>query len=138
MPCWPPSSGSRFTSGAPLQPAVAHALDELPDWPAELARDLRGRRDLLCDGLAAIDGLEVSVPDGTYFATTDVSALGWDDGLAFCLALPERAGVVAIPSQVFHDDPHGPGRHLVRWAFCKTPELIGQGIDQLAGADLGA
>ena len=40
-----------FTSGAPLQPAVALALDELPDWPAELARDLRGRRDLLCDGL---------------------------------------------------------------------------------------
>ena len=51
-----------FTSGAPLQPAVAHALDELPDWPAELARDLRTRRDLLCDGLAAIDGIEVFVP----------------------------------------------------------------------------
>ena len=48
------------------------------------------------------------VPDGTYFATTDVSALGWDDGMAFCLALPERAGVVAIPSQVFHDDQRGP------------------------------
>ena len=69
-----------FTSAAPLQPAVAHALDELPDWPAELARDLRVRRDLLCDGLAAVDGIDVVVPDGTYFATTDVSALGWDDG----------------------------------------------------------
>ena len=77
-----------FTSGSPLQPAVAHALDELPDWPAELARDLRSRRDLLCDGLRGIDGIEVSVPDGTYFVTTDISALGWDDGLAFCLALP--------------------------------------------------
>jgi N-succinyldiaminopimelate aminotransferase len=127
-----------FTSGAPLQPAVAHALDELPDWPAELAKDLRERRDLLCDGLAGIDGIEVFVPDGTYFATTDVSALGWDDGMAFCHALPDRAGVVAIPSQVFHDDQRGPGRHLVRWAFCKTPELIGEGIDRLAGADLRA
>jgi N-succinyldiaminopimelate aminotransferase len=127
-----------FTSGAPLQPAVAHALDELPDWPAELAKDLRERRDLLCDGLAGIDGIEVFVPDGTYFATTDVSALGWDDGMAFCQALPDRAGVVAIPSQVFHDDQRGPGRHLVRWAFCKTPELIGEGIDRLAGADLRA
>lgn len=127
-----------FTSGAPLQPAVAHALDELPDWPTELARDLHTRRDLLCDGLRGIDGIEVSVPDGTYFVTTDVSALGWDDGLAFCLALPERAGVVAIPSQVFHDDPRGPGRHLVRWAFCKTPELIGEGIERLRGATLTA
>ena len=127
-----------FTSGAPLQPAVALALDELPDWPARLAADLHLRRDLLCEGLGAIDGVEVSVPEGTYFVTTDVSALGWDDGMAFCQALPERAGVVAIPSQVFHDDPRGPGRHLVRWAFCKTPELISEGIDRLAGADLGA
>ena len=38
--------------------------------------------------------------------------------MAFCLALPERAGVVAIPSQVFYDD-HDEGRHKVRWAFCK-------------------
>jgi N-succinyldiaminopimelate aminotransferase len=127
-----------FTSGAPLQPAVAYALDELPDWPADLAADLRDRRDLLCDGLAAIDGIEVVVPQGTYFVTTDVSGLGWDDGMAFCRALPDRAGVVAIPSQVFHDDPRGPGRHLVRWAFCKTPELISEGIGRLTAADLRA
>ncbi len=125
-----------FTSGAPLQPAVAHALDELPDWPTELAADLRARRDLLCEGLGAVDGLQVSVPDGTYFVTTDISGLGWDDGMAFCLALPERAGVVAIPSQVFHDDQAGPGRHLVRWAFCKTPELIADGVERLQRADL--
>jgi len=127
-----------FTSGAPLQPAVAHALDELPDWPAELARDLHVRRDLLCEGLAGVDGIEVSVPDGTYFVTTDITSLGWQDGMAFCLALPERAGVVAIPSQVFHDDQAGPGRHLVRWAFCKTPELISEGVDRLRAADLRA
>jgi len=125
-----------FTSGAPLQPAVALALDELPDWPAELAADLRVRRDLLCEGLRGVDGIEVSVPDGTYFVTTDISALGWDDGLAFCQALPELAGVVAIPSQVFHDDQRGSGRHLVRWTFCKTPELIDEGIERLQKADL--
>ncbi len=39
-----------FTSGSPLQPAVAHALDHEPDWPQALARDLQARRDLLCDG----------------------------------------------------------------------------------------
>jgi N-succinyldiaminopimelate aminotransferase len=47
-----------FTSGAPLQPAVAHGLDEEPEWPRSLARDLQARRDLLCDGLAAL-GLDV-------------------------------------------------------------------------------
>ncbi|CAM3715691.1 pyridoxal phosphate-dependent aminotransferase [Nocardioides zeicaulis] len=123
-----------FTSGAPLQHAVAHALDHEPDWPAALARDLQARRDLLCDGLAAA-GLPARRPEGTYFATTDVSHLGWADGRELCLALPERAGVVAIPTQGFHDDPDA-GRQLVRWAFCKEPAVIAEGVRRLAEADL--
>ncbi|MCW2797543.1 pyridoxal phosphate-dependent aminotransferase [Nocardioides sp.] len=123
-----------FTSGSPLQPAVAHALDDESDFPALLAKDLQSRRDLLCAGLADV-GLDVRVPEGTYFATSDIRALGWPDGLAFCRALPGRAGVVAIPSQVFHDDAEA-GRHLVRWAFCKQPEVIEEGLRRLAAADL--
>lgn len=126
-----------FTSGSPLQPAVAHALDHEPDHPRRLAADLEVRRDLLCAGLAAA-GLPARVPEGGYFATTDISHLGWPDGLAFCEALPERAGVVAIPTQVFYDDPGptGPGAQLVRWAFCKTSETISEGVARLAAADL--
>ena len=76
------------------------------------------------------------MPEGTYFAASDVSGLGWSDGAEFCQALPERAGVVAIPLQGFYSDPAGPGRHLVRWAFCKQPELIGEALERLSGADL--
>ncbi len=123
-----------FTSAGPLQTAVAHALDQEAAWPAELALDLAGRRDLLCDGLTSV-GLPVRVPEGTYFACTDVRHLGWADSREFCLALPERAGVVAIPLQGFHDDPEA-GRHLVRWAFCKDREVIEEGLRRLAGADL--
>jgi N-succinyldiaminopimelate aminotransferase len=124
-----------FTSGAPLQPAIAHALDEQPDFPLELATDLQKRRDLLCSGLGEV-GLDVRVPEGTYFALTDVSDLGWDDGLSFCLALPERAGVVAIPTQGFHDTDAG--RHLVRWAFCKNASVIEDGLRRLGDARLHA
>jgi N-succinyldiaminopimelate aminotransferase len=123
-----------FTSGSPLQPAVAHALDHEPDWPATLARDLQERRDLLCAGLTAA-GLTPRVPEGTYFATTDISHLGWADGRELCLALPERAGVVAIPTQGFYDDAEA-GRQLVRWAFCKERDVIGEGVRRLAAADL--
>lgn len=125
-----------FTSGSPLQPAVALALDSEDTFPAKLATDLAARRDLLCDGLRNI-GLEVRVPEGTYFAISDISELGWDDGLAFCLGLPERAGVVAIPAQGFHDDPEA-GRHLVRWAFCKEASVIEEGLARLARVGLGA
>ena len=125
-----------FTSGSPLQPAVALALDEEPDFPTRLAATLSQRRDLLCDGLTRV-GLDVRVPEGTYFALADVSPLGWSDGAAFCAALPERAGVVAIPTQGFHDDAEA-GRHLVRWAFCKEAEVIEEGLGRLAAADLQA
>jgi N-succinyldiaminopimelate aminotransferase len=124
-----------FTSGAPLQPAVAFALDDEPDFPTKLAADLQDKRDLLCSGLAEV-GLDVRIPEGTYFATTDISDLGWADGTSFCLALPERAGVVAIPTQGFYDSDAG--RHLVRWAFCKERSVIEEGLRRLAGADLSA
>jgi N-succinyldiaminopimelate aminotransferase len=123
-----------FSSGTPLQHAVAHALEHEPDFPQQLAADLGKRRDLLCDGLAGI-GLAPRVPEGTYFAMTDVARLGWADGLEFCEALPERAGVVAIPAMAFYDDVDA-GRHLVRWAFCKEPDVIEDGLRRLRGAVL--
>jgi len=125
-----------FTSAGPLQSAVAEALDAEDAWPAGLAADLRVRRDLLCDGLAEI-GLAPTVPEGTYFVTTDVEHLGHEDGRAFCLDLPRRAGVVAIPLQGFHDDVEA-GRHLVRWAFCKDRSVIEDGLRRLKAAELRA
>ncbi|MEX0427169.1 pyridoxal phosphate-dependent aminotransferase [Nocardioides sp. DS6] len=124
-----------FTSGAPLQPAAAYALDALDTWPTELAAELRTRRDALCAGLAEL-GLGVTVPDGTYFTVTDIAGLGWEDGTTFCRALPERAGVVAIPLQGFYDSDAG--RHLVRWTFCKRPAVIAEALDRLARSDLRA
>jgi N-succinyldiaminopimelate aminotransferase len=123
-----------YASGAPLQPAIAHALNHEQDFPGRLRAELQAKRDLLCAGLGRLD-MDVRVPEGTYFVTSDVRRYGWADGREFCLALPERAGVVAIPSQVFYDDQEE-GRHLVRWAFCKTEDVIRQGIERLSGADL--
>jgi N-succinyldiaminopimelate aminotransferase len=125
-----------YSSGAPLQPAVALALDHHDAFHRALARDLRRKRDRLCEGLADL-GMRVYRPAGTYFVTTDVSAYGHVDGRAFCLALPQAAGVVAIPSQVFYDDLDE-GRHLVRWAFCKQPEVIDEGLRRLRAGDLRA
>jgi N-succinyldiaminopimelate aminotransferase len=124
-----------FTSGAPLQPAIAVALDEEPEWPRSLSGDLQFRRDLLCDGLTSL-GLDVRRPEGTYFALSDISSLGWRDGMEFCLALPERAGVVAIPTQPFHDSDAGD--QLVRWAFCTEASVIEEALARLSRADLSA
>ena len=118
-----------YTSGSPFQPAIAEALALGDDYFDALRTGMQSQRDQLCEGLDAI-GFDVFVPDGTYFATTDIRPLGFDDGLAFCRALPEHAGVVAIPHQVFYDDVEA-GRPLVRWAFSKRPEVIAEALDRL-------
>jgi N-succinyldiaminopimelate aminotransferase len=121
-----------FVSGGPFQWAVAEGL-ALPDehW-VEFARGMQERRDRLGSGLADL-GLAVTPSQGTYYLTTDVRPLGYDDGLAFCRDLPHQAGVVAIPHQVFHDDPEV-GRPYVRWAFCKRPEVLDEAVRRLAAA----
>jgi N-succinyldiaminopimelate aminotransferase len=119
-----------YVNGAPLQPAVAVAL-ALPDSYYRGFRDeLRGKRDLLAAGLTQA-GFDVFRPEGTYFITADISPLGGTDGVQFCLALPERCGVVAVPTQVFYDHPDA-GRRLIRFAFCKRPEVLTEALNRLS------
>src|ERR1700722_218541 len=96
-----------------------------------MADALKARRDLLASGLTEV-GFEVYQPDGTYFITTDIAPLGEQDAMEFCLALPDRAGVVAIPSAVFYDDNPEAGRTMVRFPFCKRPEVLNQAISRLS------
>src|SRR4051795_5532280 len=131
-----------FTNAAPLQPAVAHALRQETAFYTSLAKELEVKRDLLVDGLRGLD-MEVYPPEATYFVTTDVRAYGWPDGMSFCRALPERAGVVAVPAQAFYDPPElgghlDSGRHLVRWAFCKETAVLEDALARLEKADLSA
>ena len=119
-----------YVTGGPFQYAVAQAL-ALPDaYFAAIGTELRGKRDLLCAGLAEV-GFEVYQPAGTYFVTTDIRPLGETDGMDFCRRLPEEAGVVAIPSSVFYDN-EAAGRSQVRFAFCKKDEVLREAITRLA------
>ena len=119
-----------YVSAGPFQYAVAEALGLPDDYYAGLREDLKKKRDLLSAGLKDI-GFDVYAPDGTYFVTTDITPLGEKDGTEFCLSLPERAGVVAIPSGVFYDD-QGEGASKVRFAFCKRPETLEEALNRLS------
>jgi N-succinyldiaminopimelate aminotransferase len=125
-----------YASGAPFQPAVALALNEHDGYHQAMRADLQRKRDLLVSGLRDLD-LEVFEPQGTYFVTADVSTYGHPDGYSFCTALPELAGVVMVPTQVFYDD-HDEGRHKVRIAFCKEQHVLEDGLRRLREADLRA
>src|SRR6266516_142178 len=118
-----------FVNAGPLQPAVAHALALPRGYYTEFRADLQAKRDLLAAGLAEA-GFRVLSPEGTYFITVDITPLGGTDGVEFCRSLPERCGVVAVPTQVFYDDVEA-GRQLVRFAFCKRPEVLAEAVARL-------
>ncbi len=118
-----------YVSSGPFQYAIATGL-ALPDtFYANLAADLRRRRDLLAAGLAEA-GFDVFTPQGTYFITTDVAGLSAAGGLDFCRELPHRCGVVAVPNAVFYDDKLA-GRSQVRFAFCKRDQVLADAAARL-------
>jgi N-succinyldiaminopimelate aminotransferase len=118
-----------YVNAGPLQPAIAVALASPASYYTDFRDALQSKRDRLCAGLADA-GFGVLRSEGTYFVTTDITPLGGTDGLEFCLSLPERCGVVAVPSQVFYDDPEA-GRRLVRFAFCKRDEVLDEAVSRL-------
>jgi len=121
-----------FCNGAPLQVAVARAVDEAGEgFYRTFAEEYRERRDHLCRGLSEV-GFGVAEPAGTYFVLADIRPLGWDDDVAFCRMLPEKVGVAAIPPTAFYVHKEA-GRHLVRFAFCKTLPLLDEAVRRLHG-----
>ena len=107
-----------FAGGTPLQHASAAALMLGPQPLEQLRDELRVNRDALAAAIAAA-GWRPLVPAGTYFINADVGT----EAVAFCAQLPERCGVVAIPTSVFYADPTQAPK-LARFCFAKRDETI--------------
>ena len=119
-----------YVNGAPFQPAMAVGLRLGDSYFDQLVAGLADTRDRLHAGLHAA-GFTVYPSEATYFTTVDVTPLRPDgDGMAFCLELPHRIGVVAVPNQVFYVEP-AHGRNLVRFACCKRPDVIDAAVERL-------
>lgn len=121
-----------YVNGSPFQPAVAVGLRLEDSYFAGAVSALARKHGILGDGLRAA-GFTVHAPQGGYFTVADATALGGADAAAFCRALPERAGVVAIPLTAFVSE----GRRndysgLVRFAACKRVEVLEEAASRLA------
>lgn len=122
-----------FAVATPLQHAAAAALAREDEAVGELVPVLQANRDKLASALTEL-GFAVHVPAGTYFICADHTAvapkLGATDDQSFCMALIKQCGVAAIPPSVFYNTP-ALGHSLIRFAFCKKPQTIEDGIARL-------
>ena len=116
---------------APLQEGVAVALETLgDDYYESLTRDYRRRRDILCSGLDKA-GFKCQPPEGAYYVIADFSGLSdlADDKFAEWLTIEH--GVATVPGSSFCSRPEL-GRSWIRFAFCKTEEMLKAAVDKLA------
>ena len=121
---------------APLQEAVAVALETLGrDYYEGLARDYRARRDLLCGALTSA-GFRCTPPAGAYYVMTDFSSLSDLPDDRFAEWLTAEHGVAPVPGSSFYSRPEL-GRTVVRFAFCKTMDMLEQAAQRLRAVRSG-
>lgn len=134
-----------FAVATPLQHAVAELVagigagGEVDALLAAQRADLARRRDALEAGLRAA-GFAPARAEAGYFVHADATdwppGRAFDDDVALCDALPELAGVVAIPGSAFAVAPDAArgGRRWLRFAFCRGDATVAEGVRRLAGA----
>jgi aminotransferase len=117
-------------AAAPLQEAGAVAL-RLPDrYYKELADGYDRRRKRMLELLDKA-GFRTYRPSGAYYVMTDITALGWDDDVAFSRHMVEEIRVAVVPGSSFYSDPRD-GRRQVRFAFCKKDETLDEAERRLS------
>jgi aminotransferase len=122
---------------APLQEGLAVAMETLgPEYYGQLKTDYRRRRDLLCGALLNA-GFRCTPPQGAYYVMADFTALSDlpDDEFAFWLT--KDVGVAPVPGSSFYSPPEL-GRRFVRFAFCKTEEMLEEAAARLNGIRLSS
>jgi aspartate/methionine/tyrosine aminotransferase len=115
---------------APLQEAVAAGLALGRSYYDSLSKEYRARRDLLVPALERA-GFAPRTPEGAYYVLCDITPFGFDDDVAFAHWLVGTVGVAGVPGSSFYSRPEL-GRHLIRFTFCKTDDVLSAAAERLA------
>lgn len=116
-------------AAAPLQEAGARALRIPHGYYEQLAAEYAERRDYLVAALRET-GFKVWNPAGAYYIMADISPVTELGDVEFVRRLVKDFGVAAVPGSSFYHDPEL-GRHLIRFVFCKTMDVLQEAADRL-------
>ena len=120
---------------APLQAAGAVGMAFDADYYNHLALGYRDRRETIGTALQAA-GFTFTLPEGAYYILADFSRLSELDDVAFAKWMTREIGVATVPGSSFYHDP-ALGKSLVRFAFCKSRELLLAAAGRLGAVSAG-
>jgi len=120
---------SQQTSGpsAPSQWAAVGALNGVQSSVENLRMTLENNRNVMIDRLRAIDGVQVTKPDGTFYCFPDFSAY-MKDSQKLANFLLEKVRVVTVPGKEFGFEGH------LRLSYCGTIRDITEGLERIQWA----
>ena len=124
---------------APLQYAVAEALQLDDGFFEGLRSPFLRRRDRLCAALVAA-GLTPQRPAGAYYVLAGYEKLGYSNDQEAMIGLIERAGVGSVAGTEFFPSQRASGRPtgLLRFCFALTDDLLDRGCERLVRQTLEA
>ena len=108
-----------------MQYAILEALEKAPEYPEEMCREFKARRDLICERLNAMPGVSCHVPTGAFYVFPRVDVPGMTSE-EISLKLLE-GGVLCSPGSAFGEAGEG---HL-RFAYTISREDISKGMDRV-------
>ncbi len=121
-----------FAVHHPSQEAIAYALN-LPDsYFTSFQAMYSTKRDLM---MSALDGggLTYVAPEGTYFLMANYTGIFDGTPMECTRYLIKELGVACIPPESFYSRHHAHiGHGYVRFAFCKSDELLGEVKERLS------
>lgn len=120
-----PSSVSQY--------AALAALEGGQDCVVEMLREFTARRDLVCQRLAKMPGVQIRPPDGAFYAFFRVAdhfgkklaGRPVTDSVSFCQIALENAHVNLVPGSAFGAEGY------VRLSFATSREQLTGGLDRL-------
>ena len=120
-----------FAVHHPSQEAIAYALN-LPGTYYETFKAMyETKRQLMMSALDS-GGLKYCAPQGTYFMMADYSQVFSGTPMEFTHYLVKEVGVACIPPESFYSQEHrNIGHGYVRFAFCKSDDILQQVKDRL-------
>jgi N-succinyldiaminopimelate aminotransferase len=121
-----------FAVHHPSQEAIAYALN-LPGTYYETFKAMyETKRQLMMSALDS-GGLKYCAPQGTYFMMADYSQVFNGTPMEFTHYLVKEVGVACIPPESFYSQEHrNIGHGYVRFAFCKSDDILQQVKERLA------
>lgn len=110
----------------PSQYAAIEALSGNGDYSSHMVDTFRRRRDILVEGIRAIDGLKCHEPEATFYLMVDISSTGLNS-YDFACKLLEEAHVAVVPGVTYGKSCD----KFVRIAFTLHDDKIREGISRI-------